>query len=126
MKVDSLFYKLFKAYPAILFELIGQPVNRAKAYCFDAVEIKETKHRFDGVLKPKVSRANESIYFVEVQYQKRTIFYSRLFSEIFLYLHQQNPLEHNWRAIVLYKNRNTEYAPPPHYQELIENRVIRL
>ena len=48
MRRDSIFYQLFRQYPALLFELLSQPPDRANEYIFEAVEVKETAFRMDG------------------------------------------------------------------------------
>jgi predicted transposase YdaD len=40
MKTDSIFYKLFQAFPGIFFELIGRNPVEAIAYEFTSVEVK--------------------------------------------------------------------------------------
>ncbi|WP_408648742.1 DUF2887 domain-containing protein [Tumidithrix elongata] len=41
MKTDTLFYTLFKAYPAFFFELIGQDPQQFEGYQFLSVELKQ-------------------------------------------------------------------------------------
>ena len=56
MRRDSIFYKLFKQMPELLFELIEQSVPNADRYRFDSVEVKETAFRIDGVFLPPEDR----------------------------------------------------------------------
>ncbi|MGD1911312.1 MAG: DUF2887 domain-containing protein [Rivularia sp. (in: cyanobacteria)] len=37
MRRDSIFYKLFQQYPALLFELLTNPPENASQYRFDSV-----------------------------------------------------------------------------------------
>jgi len=39
METDSFFCQLFKQMPQTLFELLGLPAERARAYRFDSVEV---------------------------------------------------------------------------------------
>jgi predicted transposase YdaD len=52
MRRDSIFYQLFRQFPALLFELLPQPPARANEYIFESVEVKETSFRIDGVFLP--------------------------------------------------------------------------
>jgi predicted transposase YdaD len=65
MRRDSIFYQLFRQYPALLFELLSQPPNRAAEYIFEAVEVKETAFRMDGVFLPP--DRSGIVYLCEVQ-----------------------------------------------------------
>jgi predicted transposase YdaD len=53
---------------------------------------------------------------VEVQFHKVEEFYRQFIMEIMLYLNQYQPVQ-EWRAIVIYPNRQTEAPKPAHYQE---------
>jgi predicted transposase/invertase (TIGR01784 family) len=85
VKTDTLFYQLFQNFPSIFFELIGQPTTDTSIYQFTAPEVKQRAFRFDGLFLPIAESSELPIYFVEVQFQKKPKFYSRLFAEIFLY-----------------------------------------
>ena len=87
MKTDSIFYRLFQELPSIFFELIGNSPQLAETYTFCSIEVKQTAFRIDGVFVPREDE-QDPIYFVEVQFQNDTEIYSRLFSEIYLYLRQ--------------------------------------
>ncbi len=93
MKTDSLFYQLFQTFPSCFFELLNLPPDTVNDYRFSSVEVKQLSFRLDGVFLP--NSPNQPIYFVEVQFQGDEKFYSRFFSEIFLYLHQSN-LDNHW------------------------------
>ncbi|WP_066380162.1 MULTISPECIES: Rpn family recombination-promoting nuclease/putative transposase [unclassified Anabaena] len=123
MKTDSIFYRFFQELPSIFFELIGNSPDTATAYQFSSVEIKQTAFRIDGVFLPT---QDNPIYFVEVQFQIDTEIYSRLFSEIFLYIRQYQP-RNPWRAVVIYPTRNLDTADTNHYSELLASpRVHRI
>ena len=50
MKTDSLFYRLFRHAPMLVFDLAWLEAPAADAYQFRAEEIKQTTFRLDGVL----------------------------------------------------------------------------
>ncbi|NDJ20552.1 Rpn family recombination-promoting nuclease/putative transposase [Nostoc sp. B(2019)] len=125
MKTDSIFYRLFQELPSIFFELIGNPPQTADAYKFSSIEIKQTAFRIDGVFLPTQGEY-QSIYFVEVQFQTDTEIYSRLFSEIFLYLHRNKP-KNPWRGVVIYPTRSLDTANIDNYSEFFTSqRVSRI
>lgn len=70
MKTDSIFYRIFQTDPGIFFELLGQSADRAQGYEFRSVEIKQLAFRIDGVLLPKPDAPDQTVWFVEVQFQK--------------------------------------------------------
>ncbi|MBD2202518.1 Rpn family recombination-promoting nuclease/putative transposase [Calothrix sp. FACHB-1219] len=125
MKTDTIFYRLFQSFPSIFFELINQPPETANTYEFSSVEVKQLAFRIDGVFLPK-SNPLSPIYFVEVQFQPDKKFYSRLFSEIFLYL-DQTQLTNNWRGVVVYPSRSIDVGATERYTELLTSgRVTRI
>ncbi|NJL60693.1 MAG: Rpn family recombination-promoting nuclease/putative transposase [Methylacidiphilales bacterium] len=65
-------------------------------------------------------------YFVEVQFQPDEKLYSRLFTEIFLYLHKTQ-LTNNWRGVIVYPSRNIDTGETDRYIELLTSgRVTRI
>ncbi len=126
MKTDTLFYQLFQNFPSIFFELIGQPTTDTSIYQFTAPEVKQRAFRFDGLFLPIAESSELPIYFVEVQFQKKPKFYSRLFAEIFLYFYQYDVPTEEWYAIVIYRRRSLEVPAPRRYWELMEHRVQRI
>lgn len=125
MKTDSIFYRLFQELPGIFFELIGNPPQTAEDYKFSSIEIKQTTFRIDGVFLPTQGQENP-IYFVEVQFQTDAEIYSRLISEICLYLRQNKP-KNSWRGVVIYPNRSLDIADINNYSEFFtSNRVTRI
>jgi predicted transposase/invertase (TIGR01784 family) len=105
MKTDHIFYRILKELPDTFFELWGESPEMANDYRFDAVELKQTAFRIDGVFLPL--DADNPIYFAEVQFQKDPSIYIRLFSEIFTYIRENDP-SLRWRAMILFKSRSIE------------------
>ncbi len=124
MKTDSIFYQLFQIYPQTSFELLNLPPDTSTHYYFSSVEVKQLAFRLDGVFLP--DNPEQPIYFLEVQFQKDDQFYSRFFSEIFLYLHQSK-LSNNWQGVVIYPNNQIETLQTERYSELLNSdRVTRI
>ncbi len=124
MKTDSIWYHLFLNFPSIFFELAGKPTSLADSYSFSSVEIKELAFRLDGVFLPKTAQQDLPICFCEVQFQEDDHFYSRLLTEIFIYLRQKQP-PNDWLATVLYPNRSMESSPPEWYREFFASGRIQ-
>lgn len=120
MKTDSLFYRLFQTLPQLLFDLIAQPALQAADYHFASVELKQTAFRIDGIFLPPAEQPAWPLFFVEVQFQKDTDLYSRVFAEVFLYLRQQRP-RHPWRVVVLYPTRTLDPGSHPQYDVLLRS-----
>ncbi|NEO91247.1 MAG: Rpn family recombination-promoting nuclease/putative transposase [Moorea sp. SIO3G5] len=126
MKTDTIFYRLFQSFPSIFFELINHSPTEALAYQFASVEVKQLAFRIDGVFLPTTTTAQSPIYFVEVQFQRDSQFYSRFFSEIFMYLNKTK-LSNDWRGVVIYPSRNVDKGATQQYQELLDSpRVSRI
>jgi predicted transposase/invertase (TIGR01784 family) len=123
MKTDKIFYEIFKEFPSIFFELLGQPEIDANAYQFSAPEIKQLSFRLDGVFAPLVNKSSAPVYFVEVQFYKDEKFYDRLFASIFLYLSQYQPTCQDWYAIVIYTNRRQASTLPPRYSWVAQGHL---
>jgi predicted transposase/invertase (TIGR01784 family) len=124
MKTDSLFYRLFQTLPQLLFDLIAQPAVDATRYHFASVELKQTAFRLDGVFQPPEDQPEWPLFFVEVQFQLDPELYSRLFTEVFLYLRQYRPV-HPWQAVVIYPRRAVDPGPHRHYQALLDSGQVR-
>ncbi|MFP4102444.1 Rpn family recombination-promoting nuclease/putative transposase [Coleofasciculus sp.] len=124
MKTDSIFYRLFKGFPSIFFELINQSPEQAEIYEFTSREIKELSFRLDGLFVPKNEQSNEPFYVVEVQFQPDENLYYRLFTELFFFLKQYKPV-HQWQVVVIYPTRRIEREQPLHFRELF-SRVTRI
>lgn len=126
MKTDSIFYRLFQTFPSIFFELINHQADEANAYEFASVELKQTAFRIDGVFLPVANQQDLPIYFLEVQFQKDPEFYSRFFSEIFLYLRLYAPTK-PWQGVVIFAKRSFEPIEVVPYQVLLDSsQVTRL
>lgn len=59
MKTDTLFYRLFQAFPSIFFELIDRSPQEAAVYQFSSVEVKQLAFRIDGVFLPSTDAPEE-------------------------------------------------------------------
>jgi predicted transposase/invertase (TIGR01784 family) len=114
VKTDSIFYRLFQTFPESFFDLLNLPPETVNHYQFSSLEVKQLAFRLDGVFLP--DNLNEPIYFVEVQFQKDERFYSRFFSEIFLYFHQSES-NNNWQGVIIYPYPEIENSPKSRYQE---------
>lgn len=125
MKTDKIFYTLFRAFPDLLFELLGQPTELAQVYEFKSVEIKELAFRLDGVFLPSDEYPSQPLYFVEVQFQKDDDFYWRFITEVFLYLRQYKP-NRLWQAVAVWESRSLEKEIPLPYQYMVDNQLKRV
>jgi predicted transposase/invertase (TIGR01784 family) len=123
VKTDTIFYRLFQSFPGIFFELIDSSPQQANTYQFASVEVKQLAFRIDGVFLPTVNAPHQPIYFLEVQFQPDGKFYSRFFSEIFLYL-DKTELNNNWRGVVIFSSRNVDTSNTERYTELLESRRV--
>src|ERR1019366_8624948 len=104
METDSFFCQLFKQLPETLFQLIGLPGERARAYRFDSVEVKKPL-RIDGLFLPNSD--DLPLYFLEVQFQRSAKFYANLFAKVFSFLEENDPGQ-DWRAVAIFESRRTE------------------
>ncbi len=118
MKTDSIFYRLFKTFPEIFFELIDRNPSESSVYKFSSVELKQTAFRIDGLFLPTVNRIGYPIFFLEVQFQKDPEFYARFFCEIFLYLRLYAPTQ-AWQAVVIFARRSLEPTKVEPYRALL-------
>lgn len=124
MKTDSLFYKLFNYAPSLLFDLVDLQIADTTGYQFRSEEIKQTAFRIDGLFVPVAENKTQPLIFVEVQFQSDEDFYSRFFSELFLYLRYQKP-QHSWQAVVIYPDRSIEkHDGYQHFQALLESAQV--
>jgi predicted transposase/invertase (TIGR01784 family) len=123
VKTDTIFYQLFQTFPNLLFELIGENPAQAQSYDFSSREIKELARTFDGIFLPVQNQAELPIYFVEVQFQSKPNFYSRFFTEIFVYLGQYEPPQ-NWRAVAVFASRNLDPGLPQPYKMFAETPYL--
>ncbi len=120
MKTDSLFYELFKAHPASLFELAGLKADGK--YVFESITVKSTEKRMDGFFRRADGEGLNG--FLEVQGYDDRMIYWRLFREIST-RYEQTKSRKPFVAIILFvdkkydpKNCPVKFVPP--------NRLIRL
>jgi len=127
MRRDSIFYKLFQQYPALLFELLTNPPENAGEYKFDSVAVKEPKFEIDGVFLPPENQGAGIVYFCEVQFQKDEKLYERLFAESSLYFYRNRYRFKDWQAVVIYPNRKIEQSDIyPYRNQLNGDQVHRI
>ncbi len=125
MRRDTIFYQLFQQSPTLLFELLPQPPANAARYTFEAVEVKETGFRMDGVfLPPDVLGI---VYFSEAQFQKDELLYERMLAEISIYVYRNRDRISDWQAVVIYPGRSIEQSNPDIVREfLASGRIVRV
>jgi predicted transposase/invertase (TIGR01784 family) len=122
MRRDSIFYQLFRQSPTLLFELLPQPPDNAESYIFEAIEVKETGFRMDGVFLPPNSSG--IVYFCEVQFQLDDLLYERMNSEIGIYVYRNRERFFDWQAVVIYPTRSVEQSRTETVRELLTSRRI--
>jgi predicted transposase/invertase (TIGR01784 family) len=123
MRRDTIFYQLFQQSPTLLFELLPQPPENAERYTFEAVEVKETGFRMDGVFLPP--DALGTIYFSEAQFQKDEMLYERMLAEISIYVYRNRERLSNWQAVVIYPTRSIEQSNTGTVSELLASGRIQ-
>ena len=126
METDSLFYRLFKEKPKLLFELLGEKIPRT-TYTFGSYEVKQTSLRSDGILQPLRS-TKSPIFFLENQgyLDRKNEFYPSFFTKIFLYLRDSKP-PNDWRAVIMFTKRKYDPGVPIHYQDfVVTDRLQRI
>src|SRR3954453_11389040 len=121
METDSFFYRLFNLLPQTLFELLGLPAARAKAYRFDSVEVKKA-FRIDGLFVPK--KGKQPVYFVEVQFQRSAKSYANLFAKVFSYLEENDPMQ-EWGALAIFPTRHEDLKHPGPYEDFLQSKRVR-
>ncbi len=125
MRRDTIFYQLFQQSPTLLFDLLSQPPANAARYTFEAVEVKETGFRIDGVFLPP--ERDGIIYFCEVQFQKDETLYERMVSEISIYVYRNREQLSDWQAVVIYPTRSMEQSNTDTVRELLASgRIMRV
>jgi predicted transposase/invertase (TIGR01784 family) len=124
MRRDSIFYKLFKQLPGLLFELIEVIPPDGDRYRFDSVEVKETAFRIDGVFLPPDDAVSKKVFFAEVQLQKDDELYRRFFSEVFLFLRRAEVDYEDWEGVLIYGSRSMEPSSSNWYRSLLTGSQI--
>ncbi|HEY9800787.1 MAG TPA: Rpn family recombination-promoting nuclease/putative transposase [Leptolyngbyaceae cyanobacterium] len=108
MKRDSIFYQIFKRFPALIFELVDDRPQQVQNYRFESVEVKETTFRIDGVFLPPEDATPRIIYFAEVQFQKDETLYHRFFTESMMYLNRNQSEYDDWYCVVIFPSLSLE------------------
>lgn len=124
MRRDSIFYRIFKQSPALLFELLETPPANAADYKFDSVAVKEPKFEIDGVFLPPDTGASGIVYFCEVQFQRDEQLYERLFGEAFLYFYRNRNRYSDWQAVVIYPSQPVEQTDAHPYRALLSSDQV--
>lgn len=106
MRTDHLFYRLFQDWPGLALDLVGLD-PALPGYRLEAIEVKQTALRLDGVLVPPEQAPEAPLIFIETQFQHDPDFHARWFAELFLYLHRHPP-RRAWRALALFANQAAE------------------
>jgi len=122
VKTDSIFYEIFQNQPTIICELLDYDDPRVSAYGFGSQEVKETSFRLDGILIPPDRMSDLPIIFVEVQgyADRKGTLYSSFFSEIFLYLHDYQPVN-DWQSILIFTKRSLDPRLPKQYSDFSDS-----
>jgi predicted transposase/invertase (TIGR01784 family) len=121
MKRDSIFYKLFKQNPALLFELVGENPQEANNYRFYSSNVKETEFRIDGVFLPPDHATTKVAFFAEFQFQKDEELYHRFYTELFMFLRRSDVRYDNWGGVLVYGSRSLEPSHSLIHQALLES-----
>lgn len=108
MKRDSIYYQIFKRFPALIFELVDYRPEQVQNYRFESVEVKETAFRIDGVFLPPEGATPRIIFFAEVQFQKDEALYHRFFTESLMYLNRNQSQYDDWYCVVIFPSRSLE------------------
>jgi predicted transposase/invertase (TIGR01784 family) len=125
MRRDTIFYKLFKQFPGLLFELVDEPPPEAQNYQFESVEVKETAFRIDGVFLPPANAVSKTVFFAEVQFQKDEDLYHRFFSELFLFLYRNSIRYDDWFGVIIFASRSLEPSSSSIHRALLESGQVR-
>ncbi|WP_392479642.1 DUF2887 domain-containing protein [Nostoc sp. C110] len=125
MRRDTIFYKLFKQFPGLLFELVDEPPAEAENYQFESVEVKETAFRIDGVFLPPDNAVSKTVFFAEVQFQKDEDLYHRFFSELFLFLYRNSIRYDDWFGVIIFASRSLEPSNSTIHRALLESGQVR-
>ena len=127
MRRDSIFYKLFQQYPALLFELLTNPPENASEYTFDSKAVKEPRFEIDGVFVPPENQSPGVVYFAEVQFQTDEMLYERVFAESYLYFYRNRKKYSDLQIVIIYPSRNIEQSDIyPYRNQLNCDQVHRI
>jgi predicted transposase/invertase (TIGR01784 family) len=126
MRRDTLFYRIFKEFPNLLFELIGNPPQNAAEYRFNSVAVKEPTFTIDGVFEPPVLDGTGKLYLAEVQMQPDQRLYERSFSELFALFYRSRELYNDWGLVMIYLYRSTEQKTTYPYRALLQSDQVQV
>ena len=124
MHTDPLLYRLFQERPALAIALAGLTVPAADAYRWQAIEVKQTAFRLDGVLWPPPEREDAPLVFVEAQFQGRKTFYARWLAAIFLFLYRHR-VNRPWQAVVVFPHPGVDTGHLAPYTTLLDCGLLR-
>jgi predicted transposase/invertase (TIGR01784 family) len=122
MRRDTIFYQLFLRFPQLLFELLPNKPADAEQYTFEAIEVKETAFRTDGVWMPPIGAG--TAYFAEVQFQPDEIFYERMNAEISIFTYRNRHRCSTWQGIVLFPTRDLQQSSLTMVNHLLDSGKI--
>src|SRR5437868_7742211 len=126
MVTDPLFYRLFETSPETFFLVLGMSAesarNMAARYEFEALEVKETAHRVDGVFRPR--EPGLPLYVLEVQFYYRANIFADLLVKAYSYLKRHDPAQ-PFCGVVLFANRDLEPDDLTPYRPLLDAGVVR-
>jgi predicted transposase/invertase (TIGR01784 family) len=125
MRRDTLFYRIFKEFPELLFQLTGNPPPNAAEYRFNSVEVKEPTFRIDGVFEPPVLDGTGTMYLAEVQMQPDQKLCERTFAELFTLFYRSRQLYNDWQCVMIYLSRSTEQKVTHPYRALLESDQVQ-
>jgi predicted transposase/invertase (TIGR01784 family) len=126
MRRDTLYYLIFKEFPELLFQLIGDPPRNAAEYRFNSVAVKEPTFTIDGVFEPPVLNGTGTMYLAEVQMQLDQGLYERTFAELFALFYRSRELYNDWRCVMIYLSRSTEQKVTHPYRALLGSEQVQI
>jgi predicted transposase/invertase (TIGR01784 family) len=126
MRRDTLFYRIFKEFPELLFQLTGDPPLNAADYRFNSVAVKEPTFTIDGVFEPLVLDGTGIMYLAEVQMQPDPKLYERTFAELFALFYRSRELYNDWRCVMIYLSRSTEQQSTYPYRALLNSDQVQI
>jgi predicted transposase/invertase (TIGR01784 family) len=122
MRRDTIFYQLFLRFPQLLFELLPIAPTDASSYTFEAIEVKETSFRTDGVWMPPTPAG--TAYFAEAQFQPDEVFYERMNAEISIFTYRNRDRCSSWQGIVLFPSRTLQQTSLTMVSHLLDSGKI--
>jgi predicted transposase/invertase (TIGR01784 family) len=126
MKRDTLFFRIFKEFPDLLFDLTGNPPENASEYRFNSVAVKEPNFTIDGVFEPPVLDGTGKLYLAEVQMQLDEALCERTFAELFALFYRSRKLYSDWQCVMIYLSRSTEQKITYPYRALLESDQVQI